>query len=228
MTRPKPDPKADALREQGCMHPSPEKVVDELFASGEFFDARDVVQVKYEMLRRVRVDGLSVSNSAARFGLSRPSYYQAQGAFDQGGLPALLPKKPGPRGAHKLSAGVMTAIDEALADNPGRSADELVLLVAKRFGLSVHRRSIERALLRQEKNADDRDARHDGDGLGGAHRTLRGAARSCTRAPSRSDGARGLGRAAAPRHGLVDGGVVDAAAPLHAEGARVSRETATG
>lgn len=90
MTRRKPDPKADALREHGCLHPSPEKVVDELFASGAFFDARDLVQVKYEMLRRVRVDGNSVSDSAARFGLSRPSYYQAQAAFDAGGLQALL------------------------------------------------------------------------------------------------------------------------------------------
>lgn len=151
MTRRKPDPKADALREQGCLHPSPEKVADEHFASGEFFDARDLVQVKYEMLRRVRIDGSSVSDSAARFGLSRPSYYQAQAAFEHGGLPALLPKKPGPRGAHKLSDEVMTAIDEALADNPELSADEIVLLVEKRFGISVHRRSVERALLRQEK-----------------------------------------------------------------------------
>jgi hypothetical protein len=34
---------------------------------------RDLVQVKYEMLRRVRVDGHSVSQSATGFGLSRPS-----------------------------------------------------------------------------------------------------------------------------------------------------------
>lgn len=151
MTRRKPDPKADALREHGCLHPSPEKVVDELFASGAFFDARDLVQVKYEMLRRVRVDGNSVSDSAARFGLSRPSYYQAQAAFDAGGLQALLPKKPGPRGAHKLSDEVMAVIDEALTEKPELSADDLVALVEERFGVSVHRRSVERALLRQEK-----------------------------------------------------------------------------
>jgi transposase len=151
MTQRRPDPKADTLREQGCLHPSPEKVADELFASGEFFDARDLLQVKYEMLRRVRVDGSSVSNSAACFGLSRPSYYQALAAFEQGGLPALLPKKPGPHGAHKLSDEVMTAINEALAEKPELNADDLVLLVEERFGVSVHRRSIERALLRQEK-----------------------------------------------------------------------------
>ncbi len=151
MTRRKPDPKADALRGQGCLHPHPQKVTDELFRSGEFFDARDLVQVKYEMLRRVRVEGSSVSDSAARFGLSRPSYYQAHGAFEEGGLPALLPKKPGPRRAHKLSAQIVAALEEALTEEPELSSEELVHLVEKRFGISVHRRSIERALARQEK-----------------------------------------------------------------------------
>jgi transposase len=151
MPRSKSDPKADALREQGCLHPHPEQVTDEVFLASAFFDRRDLVQVKYEMLRRVRVDGQSVSQSAAGFGLSRPSYYQALAAFDAGGLPALLPKKPGPRRAHKLSEEVMTALLEALAEEPALGPRELVELAEARFGLSVHRRSIERALARQEK-----------------------------------------------------------------------------
>ena len=151
MTRRKSDPKTNALREQGCLHPHPEKVTDELFARGEFFDSRDLVQVKYEMLRRVRVDGHPVSDSAVRFGLSRPSYYQARETFEQGGLPALLPKKPGPRRAHKLSAEVMAVLRETLSEQPELSPEDLVRLVEKRFGISVHRRSIERALALQEK-----------------------------------------------------------------------------
>lgn len=151
MRQRQPDPKAEVLRQQGCLHPHPDKVTDELFADREFFDARDVVQVKYEMLRRVREEGRPVTDSAARFGLSRPSYYQAQSAFEEGGLPALLPKKPGPRGAHKLSEEVVAALREALEEQPELTADDLVALVAERFGISVHRRSIERALARQEK-----------------------------------------------------------------------------
>ena len=84
MSRSKHDPKVDALREHGCLHPHPEKVTDEAFVTNAFFDPRDLVQVKYEMLRRVRVDGQAVSHSAASFGLSRPSYYQAQAAYDGG------------------------------------------------------------------------------------------------------------------------------------------------
>ena len=151
MPRPKSDPKTDTLREQGCLHPHPQRVTDEAFVASEFFDRRDLVQVKYEMLRRVRVDGQSVSQSAAGFGLSRPSYYQAQAAYEEGGLPALLPKKPGPRRAHKLSEEVVTALREALADQPELGPRELVELAEERFGISVHRRSIERALARHEK-----------------------------------------------------------------------------
>ena len=151
MARRKPDPKTDMLRQQGCLHPHPEKVTDELFDSREFFDPRDLLQVKYEMVRRVRADGHSVSRSAARFGLSRPSFYQAQKAYEEGGLPALLPKKPGPRRAHKLSEEVVKALQEALAAEPEPSPLALVRLVEERFGISVHRRSIERALARQEK-----------------------------------------------------------------------------
>jgi len=151
MPRSKSDPKADALREQGCLHPHPEKVRDAAFVASEFFDPRDLVQVKYEMLRRVRVDGQPVSHSAAGFGLSRPSYYQAQAAFEEGGLPALLPSKPGPRRAHKLSEEVVAALREALAEQPELSRQDLVGLIEERFGVSVHPRSVERALARPEK-----------------------------------------------------------------------------
>lgn len=151
MPRDKPDSKTEALRQQGCLHPHPDEVTDELFADSEFFDPRDVVQVKYEMLRRVCEEGHSVTDSAARFGLSRPSYYQAQSVFEEGGLPALLPKKPGPRRAHKLSPEVVATLRAALKGQPELTADDLVRLVAERFGLSVHRRSLERALARPKK-----------------------------------------------------------------------------
>ncbi len=151
MSRPKRDPKTDALRKQGCLHPHPEKVTDEAFAVSEFFDPRDLVQVKYEMLRRVRVDGQAVSHSAACFGLSRPSYYQAQSAYEAGGLSALLPKKSGPRRAHKLTDEVVAMLHEVLREQPELRSQDLAGLVEEHFGVSVHPRSIERALARPEK-----------------------------------------------------------------------------
>lgn len=151
MPRRKPDPKVDALRQKGCLHPHPQKVSDELFTTSEFFDPRDLLQVKYEMLRRVQEDGHTVSQSAANFGLSRPSFYQAKAVYEEGGLPALFPKKPGPRRAHKLSEKIVNVLRKMLKKEPDLNAVALADLVEKRFGVSVHPRSIERALARQEK-----------------------------------------------------------------------------
>ncbi|MCY4592312.1 MAG: helix-turn-helix domain-containing protein [Alphaproteobacteria bacterium] len=146
-----PDAKSRALKQHGCLNPHAKDVTDELFLSNAFFDPRDLLQVKYEMLRRVREDGVPVSRAAATFGVSRPTWYQAQRAYDAGGLPALLPHRPGPRRAHKLTEEVVDALRAAKAEQPALTARELVELVRERFGISVHRRSIDRALARGGK-----------------------------------------------------------------------------
>lgn len=146
------DEKLAALREHHALNPRPQAVTDPAFTGDNpFFDARDLVQVKYEMLSRVHKDGQPVAHAAAAFGFSRPSFYQAQAAFQAGGLPGLLPERPGPRRAHKLTAEVMGFIEQALAENPALRAPQLAGMVRETLGLSVHPRSIERALARRQK-----------------------------------------------------------------------------
>jgi transposase len=149
--KPNRDPKSRALQQEGSMHPHPEQVTDELFLTHEFFDPRDLVQVKYEMLRRVQSEGQAVSQSAARFGFSRPSFYQAQTAFQQGGLPALMPQKRGPKKAHKLTAEVLALVRQAQQEDPSIRPAALALLVKNQYGITVHPRSLERALTRSPK-----------------------------------------------------------------------------
>ena len=146
-----PDPKAEALRQHGTLNPHPDTVADPLFATVDFFDARDLVQIKYEMVRRVRVDGQPVTRSAAAFGFSRPSFYQAQAALEHGGLSALVPKRPGPRRAHKLSTEVVDFLEQERSRDSALSSIDLLRRVQERFGLKVHPRSVERALARREK-----------------------------------------------------------------------------
>jgi transposase len=151
VARKKPDPKVEALRESRTLNPRAEAVTDEAFAGPDFFDPRDLVQVKYEMLRRVREEGVSVSAAAAAFGLSRQSYYQAAAALEEGGLPGLLPGKPGPRAAHKLTGEVVEHLRGLVAADPGLRPAELAEAVAHRFGIRVHPRSVERALARAQE-----------------------------------------------------------------------------
>lgn len=147
----RPDSKVQSLRAQGCLNRRPEAVGDLLFREDDFFDPRDLVQVKYEMLRRVRHEGLAISQASSTFGFSRPAFYQAQFTFEREGLPGLVPKKRGPRGGHKLTGEVLEFVEQERAKDDSVRASALAGLVAERFGMRVHPRSIERALLRSKK-----------------------------------------------------------------------------
>jgi len=151
MQMPKNNPKLEALRQQRALNRRPGKVTDELFAEDSFFDPRDLVQVKYEMLRRVQAEGKSVTDAAAAFGFSRPSFYQAQSAFGQEGLAGLVPQKRGPKQAHKLTEEVLTFIGQTRQQDPSVRSGELARMIHQQFGTMVHPRSIERALLRHQK-----------------------------------------------------------------------------
>jgi transposase len=145
------DAKQRSLRAHGTLHPRPARVTDELFQGAGFFDPRDLVQVKYEMLRRVRVEGLSITEAARRFAFSRPSFYKAHRAFEREGLWGLLPAKRGPRRSHKLSAEVMAFIALRRDEDPSLTVEQLVRVLRKERQLRVHPRSLERALARAVK-----------------------------------------------------------------------------
>lgn len=145
------DPKLEALRNQGTANPRPQHVRDPAFLQGEFFDPRDLVQVKYEMLRRVRSEGCSVADAAASFGVSRPTFYKARTGFERAGLAGLLPVKRGPRGPHKATAKVMAVVADALAQDSSLDGVTLAERVKVELGLRLHPRTIERALARSEK-----------------------------------------------------------------------------
>ena len=152
MPKPPPDEaKLRSLREQGAVNPRPQAVTDDLFAASDFFDPRDLVQVKYEMLRRVEKDGQSVTEAAANFGFSRPSFYQAQSALAQRGLAGLIPLKRGPKQARKLSAAIMEFLRQARQGDPSLSARDLARRIQERFQVTVHPRTIERGLARDQK-----------------------------------------------------------------------------
>jgi len=129
MARRARDDKAQELERSRTLNPRPEAVVDAGFRSSEFFDARDLVQVKYEMVRRVEADGSPVSAAATAFGFSRQSYYTAARVLADEGLAGLGPARPGPRGAHKLTDEVLDHL-QGLRDAVGQAkGDESVRVV---------------------------------------------------------------------------------------------------
>jgi transposase len=138
--------KADALAEDGTLNPAPEKLRDPKFQAGGFFDPRDVVQVRYEMLRRVSVEKALVTDVSDEYGVSRPTFYQAKVDFEAAGIAGLVPKKRGPRGPHKLQSEVLAFLTTRLIPGEPIRARELAQLVQNEFGLELHPRTIERAI----------------------------------------------------------------------------------
>lgn len=143
--------KAERLKQFGSLNRHPERVRADWFQTGPFFDAQDLVQVKYEMLRQVLHEGISKADAAALFGVSRPTFYQAEAALARDGLAGLLPRQRGPKGGHKLTPEIMTFIERRQSEDPQVHARGLARQIKTELKLSVHPRSIERALARKKK-----------------------------------------------------------------------------
>lgn len=148
------DGKAAVLTAGGVFNQRAGAVVDPLFCSSAFFDPRDLVQVKYEMVRRVLVDRVPVTVAAAAFGFSRASFYAAAAALEAAGPAGLVPGKPGPKGPRKLTRQVMDRVEQWRAADPGLKGRALARLIEAEFGFGVHPRSVERALRRRREPHD--------------------------------------------------------------------------
>jgi len=147
----KGDRKAQELKRTGTFNIHADAIADLLFKQNPFFDPKDLLQVRYEMLRRHSAEGASIRDVAIAFGVSRPTFYQAQTAFDQSGLAGLLPKQRGPKGGHKLSAEVLDYVVGLKAAEPEITTVRCVQAIEEHFGIAIHRRSLERALAQAKK-----------------------------------------------------------------------------
>jgi len=151
------DPKAAALRAAGALHPHPDRITDAIFAQAPFFDRRDRVQVKYEMLRAHDVDGRQIRKVARAFGTSRQAVYAAAEAFRAQGIPGLLPRPRGPKRAHKCTDEILDfATQWGTAEN--QDAESVTDAIHRRFGVRIHPRSLQRALARRAKKGGQKGA----------------------------------------------------------------------
>jgi transposase len=113
--------------------------------SRSFFMAEDKVQVKYEMLRAHLVDGVSATLAAASHGYSRAAFYLVAAGFEEAGMIGLLDQRRGRRGPLKLTPEVVAFINDSAA---AMRAEEIAGAVSARYGVELHRRTIERAIRR--------------------------------------------------------------------------------
>ena len=146
-----PTAKHQALQSTGTFNPRADQVRHPLFQESEFFDPHDLLQLKYETVRAIQVDNCPIAQAASQFGLSRPTIYQAQSQFQEAGLEGLLPQKRGPKNPHKLTPEVRQYLQEQSTVQPPIPATELAQKVRQRFKVTLHPRTIEKALHAKAK-----------------------------------------------------------------------------
>jgi transposase len=144
--------KIEALRSSGALNRHPEKVRHSLFAQHDFFDPHDLVQLKYETVRAVELDGHPIAQAALDFGLSRPTIYEAQQKLRQAGVEGLLPQKRGPKKARKLTPDVRRYVEELVGSEPDLQTAVLVQRVQTRFGIVLHPRTVEKAVRKKGRH----------------------------------------------------------------------------
>ena len=88
---------------------------------------------------------------ATAFGVSRQAFYVAETAFTTAGLAGLLPRPRGPKRAHKCTDEILDFVEQHRAEDRTRSAADWAKAVRARFGVTLHPRSLARALVRQKK-----------------------------------------------------------------------------
>jgi len=152
------DAKLRFLKSRNALHRHPQHVYDPLFVDSEFFDSHDLVQVRYEMLRRHRIDGQPVAQVARAFGVSRQLFYLLDEAFQAQGLQGLLPRKRGPKQARKCSRPIVQFLVEQRAMESPMPWIALAKEVLHRFGVPLHVRSLQRALAAGKKSLPAKQA----------------------------------------------------------------------
>ena len=134
----------DLLKRAKCLNLEPERVQDPNFIQQtDFFDPKDIVQVKYEFLRRCEVEKKEVASTCHDFGFSRTTYYNVQRAFYNGGLPQLMGKPRGRQKPIKLTETVLGFLIAEKARNNNLAAKEMAKRLKERHQVDLTERMIQ-------------------------------------------------------------------------------------
>ena len=131
------------LRQNGTYNHRAAFVSADIFKGPQFFDAHDIIQVKYEMLRAVEKEKHDVSSVSAAFGFSRVSFYQIKKEFDENGVVGLIPKKRGPKGSRKLNTNDVEFAKNLVGTH---SKAQILTRLKNERGVEVSKRTLERQL----------------------------------------------------------------------------------
>ena len=143
--------KVEILRQQKVLNRNFSNVKEPLFNDNSFFDPKDLLQVKYEMIRVVTQKEKSITAASESFGFSRPSFYEARKLFLKEGIMGLVPKKTGPKHPHKLTEEIISFAKSRLEHDGNLNINDLAVEIEEKFSVKIHPRSIKRVFKDKKK-----------------------------------------------------------------------------
>ena len=144
--------KKETLQQTSTFNARAKSVCAPLFDNNEFFDARDLLQVKYEAIRAIEKEQRGLSQVSRQFGLSRPTLYEVKKQFEQEGLAGLLPQKRGPKKPHKLTGEILDYAKDWHRNHPEcTDYRPLAELIERKFSVTLNPRTLQRALINKAK-----------------------------------------------------------------------------
>ena len=134
------------LEKEGLLNQKPDRISHSLFKTNDFFDPLDLLQVRYEMIRYVKVDGYSVAKACRIFGFSREYYYKLGRMFSERGFVGLLGAPSGRRPLIALNQELVNFIIHKKLEEPNLSGDNICKQIKKSYYVECSTRTVERII----------------------------------------------------------------------------------
>lgn len=141
--------KEERLKESNTYNPKCDKVTACDFIENEVMDSRDLLQVRYEIVRAIEYDNKPVKEICSEFGVSASTARRYVRNLKEGGLIALVPEQKGPSGPTKLSKDAADFIDTYLKNNPKASGGKVHNALENRLHPGISKRTVERYLSKK-------------------------------------------------------------------------------
>jgi len=138
--------KIQFLEKEGLLNPKPERVKNQFFKTLDFFDAMDLPQVRYEMLRAARIEKYSVAKACKLFGFSREYFYKLERNFKARGYSALIGSPKGRRPLIAINQEIVTFIVHQKITHPKLTGENLRKKILNRYKVDCSRRTVERVI----------------------------------------------------------------------------------
>ena len=136
--------KEEHLRATQTFNTNYAKINDPIFQRSGIMDPRDLLLVRFELVRSLELDGKPIEEVCSQYGISPCTARRYVRDMKERGLIALVPEKRGPNGPSVMTDEIANYIDKYLTDHPKASAGKVYQSLVDAKKVTIGKRTVER------------------------------------------------------------------------------------